>query len=946
MVTHPDAFRSEVFITHFHATPSYATCSTRKRASSSSMLALPPVISKPNQGSEPISTAARKKQWQAVLQQRQLNRNTQLGPAKFLMPSCSAVYQALPPKLRPDVEELRRRTTAGEFGKEHRAAMLSMIFFQSPAEDPQTRPLLPPAAEVSLAADGRRKLDLSAWIGRMMESGITETEPEALPWPSAEERRCMDSEAWTSLMKRIVDAELKAPRRPVERPASNMSAATVSGATADAGIDARWIAVAALTFPALSTALLNGAPITEAGLGLAVAWPQLRVLSLAECPLLRGFHLRALAGCAMLTVLDVSRCPCLETLQHVPDLPQLKRLQALDCPRMGESRSSSDMLVQLKTEVELQLQGCSKLTRFHANLPDVVALDLSFLEGLQVVAGSFQHLKALDLSYCTGLVEIPGMTFKICPALQAFTARNCAALEVIKGLNLATELQRLQLPGCVNLRKLAASTAEESEHHGSHASGRSGRFEDSPPLRTRSQMLLCPSLTYLDIEQCSSLSREDLSAFLRPHFEGFSIGEDARRGSQVGGAEASTDTTPAVKYKMLKPIETLKADERVEIVDFWATEASLEAARVAMQDVMQTAEDVTNKEAELTDLVSRKEATQLELNEANEQLEQKGLKGKKLEKAQEAAQAAEAALEELGQKLTEAEAALEAAKHAKAAAPDAARATAKLKFVYRMRSTSTGATVDVPGELDGEAFEPVPMDDMLKMGPLVIWPPHVDASMILADDTHLAELEQEVARLRVLLAVRTCRSVTTSGDHDLRHRPEWRRRAEEELHGALDAAEQVLPGGIPDFPLLRSTIAAGLTEVLPSKEVRCFLGSGLQVVADDYQMHEVGCEDLREPVLAKFGVENAAKPTPLDRQRSGNSQPLSGIVLGVCTQHLHAFQEALKQAQEKASAGDRAALESVLNDIASLPRLSPTSVAMLADGMYRTADALALGPPR
>lgn len=334
----------------------------------------------------------------------------------------------------------------------------------------------------------------------------------------------------------------------------------------------------------------------------------------------------------------------------------------------------------------------------------------------------------------------------------------------------------------------------------------------------------CPCLQYLDLDQCPELSPEVVWSLVQPQVKSW----PASTGSETG--------QPSITYEMLRAENGFQLGEKVEIVDFWATEDSLRISREAMEAVRITEELAADKVAEAARLASVSEEAAAAAAETEAQAA--AAKGGKAVKAAEAAVAARTAAEAAAAEATKAAEVAEAAKAAAAAAPEAARGTAKLSFTYLFRSLSSPNVAEFSSHLDADAFQPAALDSAEEKGILVVWPSK-DASL----STQI--LQREAARMKFLEAVQTCRRVraTTSGSLTRSH---WHLRACEELRDALECADGLLRGGLEDFPLLRSAVGVGLMEFLPDLEMQCLLGCGARVKVADYQMHEVRCSHLRE----------------------------------------------------------------------------------------------------
>ena len=86
---------------------------------------------------DPIIIRAAK---QNAVVHRQMARHSMLGVSRKLMPPCNTVYRALPPKMKPDADNLLARTSRGEHNADHNMCMMALLLCERPVGGSSPRP--------------------------------------------------------------------------------------------------------------------------------------------------------------------------------------------------------------------------------------------------------------------------------------------------------------------------------------------------------------------------------------------------------------------------------------------------------------------------------------------------------------------------------------------------------------------------------------------------------------------------------------------------------------------------------------------------------------------------------------------------------------------------------------------------------------------------------------
>jgi len=231
------------------------------------------------------------------------------------------------------------------------------------------------------------------------------------------------------------------------------------------------------------------------------AFPNLRILSIKDCPKLKG-QLPELP--APLVILEMRDCQQLEGFA-----PRALELRLHNCGKvqwdwatmewlrigwhnMKASFSevvASDTLVELKIKHSINDDSVFVSIFPLDSFPTLRVLTLSRLNNLQMISldQAHHHLDVLTISKCPKLESLPGSMHMLLPSLRSLCIKDCPRLELLSGGDLPSNLNEMTLENCSRLV----------------GSLKGGLL---PPSLTRLTIRDCPNLEELDYKGLSQLS--------------------------------------------------------------------------------------------------------------------------------------------------------------------------------------------------------------------------------------------------------------------------------------------------------------------------------------------------------------------------------------------------------------------------------------------------------
>lgn len=851
---------------------------------------------------------------QAALVLHQVSHRNILGKSVMLPPPCDAIYRGLPEWLRPKMTELLERLKAQ--GNDHRSVRVAlMLLCVAPPNSKGAIPLLEMSNDLRSYLSAHFSdpdisdplLDVGKWIDQVTQRAQEASRRAALDHPQVQRDTVSEyapmsatsEEFWQHVHRKYTDSSCRVAIPPPPRMGEARGPIDC--------VDPRWVGSAILCCNRITEARFVELPVAASSLKLVPSWPHLRILRVIRNQVLEGGDLEALSGCPMLSTLDVSECPRLENFLHIRNLPRLTQIIARDCPllyscvggptgpapEMDTTRKASLTGVALSQSANsledegtwgsslwspeaclatlpgltaLEIQGCGAVNSLSAQLPSVISLDLSGLQMLQGLGGNFQSLLRLDMSYCEMLTEITPSLFHTCCVLEELTAFACPELTFIAGLSEARQLRRLRVARCPILASL----------------GNIGMPSASRPATWEARVEKpCPRLTYLDLDRCPSLTPKDLGVQSKrrknlstsqgagPSTELSPDSAEPRRGRSAFNVRAVARARACCNHQMLCSTSAFASNTRVRIIDAWFVDPDHLEGDMAGEAIAESPLDAKHPSTptdRLNEHASSATSTACCFYLLREEEAQKQVPGRP-----------------------------------RAPPPSPSGTSAPTE-----RKPSKWRAAVVKAADDGVVFHAMPADEDAA-DTLVVWPDHECAPVIA-----------KAVQMKLIEAVRVCRTVASASADSSYMRPLWYSRAKTQLSDALSCASGVLPAS--DLPLWRSALAGSIPDdMLPNDLlVTCALGCGLCLQAKDYRAHEYECPGSRTHRVIKLVIPSFASRTPSGRSENRPTimRPVRSFgELGVGQHLVERFDEAMAALRVAYKAWDPVHLRSAMSNV-------------------------------
>ena len=150
------------------------------------------------------------------------------------------------------------------------------------------------------------------------------------------------------------------------------------------------------------------------------------------------------------TVLDLTGNANLRSLQGIENMPSLRSVIAIDCPKLADANGVTGLpiLNELILTNNNSLQDVSAIR----DLPSLVTLDLTKCEFLDEV--TIDRLPLLENLYLSGCRDIESIDVSSRPKLKQLFLDGCINLKEINGLGNLVELTDLDISNCQTLKHL------------------------------------------------------------------------------------------------------------------------------------------------------------------------------------------------------------------------------------------------------------------------------------------------------------------------------------------------------------------------------------------------------------------------------------------------------------------------------------------------------------
>ncbi|XP_027910642.1 putative disease resistance protein At3g14460 [Vigna unguiculata] len=247
------------------------------------------------------------------------------------------------------------------------------------------------------------------------------------------------------------------------------------------------------------------------------AFPNLRILSIKDCPKLKGQLPELPAPLGMLEMRDCQQLEgfaprALELKLHNCGKVQLDwatmewlrmgghHMKALFCERDG-SHTLDELEIEESINDDSFFLSIFPLDSF----PTLEVLTLSRLKNLQMISldQAHHHLDDLTISKCPKLESLPGSMHMLLPSLRSLCIKDCPRLELLSGGDLPSNLTEMRLENCSRL----VGSLKGGFRDGSYLGRLSIRELDAKCFPEEG--LLPTSLTYLTIGDCPNLEELD-----------------------------------------------------------------------------------------------------------------------------------------------------------------------------------------------------------------------------------------------------------------------------------------------------------------------------------------------------------------------------------------------------------------------------------------------------